>query len=144
MPSLMASTEATLGNRCSVLYQFRRAFHLAQRQLEDGLRAQLGLQLSGSILGQQFAVIHDRYPIADLIGFFHVVGGEHHCDAFAAQSFDRVPHGNSALRIEARAGFVEEENGGTMGDGARDLYPLLHAAGELGREAPTPFLQKKL
>lgn len=54
-----------------------------------------------------------------------------HGDSFAAQSFDRLPHGDSALRVEPRAGLVEEENRGTMGNGACDLYPLLQAAGEL-------------
>ena len=85
-------------------------------------------------------MIHDRDPIADFIGFFHVMGRQHDSDSFAAQSLDCVPHGDPALRIEPGAGFIEEQNCGTMGDGAGNLYPLLHAAGELRGKACASFL----
>ena len=43
-----------------------------------------------------------------------------------------VPHGDAALRVEACAGLVEEEDLGPVRDGAGDLDALGEAAGELG------------
>jgi hypothetical protein len=49
----------------------------------------------------------------------------------SSQARDGLPHGDAALRVEAGAGLVEEENLGAMGDGAGDLDALREAAGEL-------------
>ena len=61
------------------------------------------------------------------------MGGQQDGDAFLVQFLDGRPHGHAALRVEAGAGFVEEENGGAVGDGAGDLHALGEAAGELRR-----------
>ncbi len=45
---------------------------------------------------------------------------------------DGLPHGDAALRVEAGAGLVEEEDLGAVGDGAGDLDALGEASGELG------------
>ena len=56
----------------------------------------------------------------------------------------RVPHRDPALRIESRAGLVEEQHLGTMRNRAGDLHPLRQSAGELRRVRVRPFAEVEL
>ena len=57
-------------------------------------------------------------------------GCAHFHDNFADQIVDHTCHN----WVETCGGFVEENNLGVGGDGARKPYALLHAAGQLGRK----------
>jgi len=89
-------------------------------------------------------MVDDGHAVAELVGLFHVVGGEDDGDSLFAQAADGVPHGDAALWIEAGAGFVEEEHFGVMGDGAGDLDTLREAAGELRRIGTGALREMKL
>src|SRR6185312_14664120 len=106
--------------------------------------AQCGLEALGRVEGQYFAVVDDGHPVAQFVGLFHVVGGEHDCDSFFAQAAHGVPHGDAALRIKPRAWLVEEKNGGVMGNGPGDLDALLESSGKLRGKCPGALQQMKL
>jgi hypothetical protein len=90
-----------------------------------------GLEGGGGILHEDFAVVDDGDAVAELVGLFHVVGGEDDGDAFLAELADGLPHGESGLGVQAGGGLVEEEDFGPVGDGAGDLDALGEPAGEL-------------
>src|ERR1035437_7700736 len=101
--------------------------------VEDGVRAEGGLQLLRRAKGQHTAVVDDGQPVAERVCLFHVVRGQQDGNAFLVQLLHGRPHGHAALRVEAGGGLVEEEDGGVVGDGAGNLHPLRQAAGELRR-----------
>jgi hypothetical protein len=99
-------------------------------EVVDDVAADAGFERSGRVFDEDFAVVDDGESVAEFVGLFHVVGGEDDGDAFAAEASDGFPHGDTALRIEAGAGLVEEEDLGMVGDGARDLQALGEASAE--------------
>ena len=103
-----------------------------QVELVDLLGADGAFEGGGGVFDEDLAVVDDGDAVAEFVGLFHVVGGEDDGDAFLAEAADGVPHGDAALRVEAGAGLVEEEDLGAVGDGAGDLDALGEAAGELG------------
>ena len=102
----------------------------AHAEVVDVVAADGGFEGGGGVFDEDLAVVDDGEAVAERVGLFHVVGGEDDGDAFAAEGLDGVPHGDAALRIEAGAGLVEEEDLGAMGDGAGDLQALREAAAE--------------
>ena len=69
-------------------------------QLGVGARARL--QLLGRVEREQLAVVDDRDPLAELVGLFHVVRGEHDRLALRVELVHDVPQREAALRVEAR------------------------------------------
>ncbi len=104
----------------------------AEGEVEELLGADGLLEGGGGVLDEDLAVVDDGDAVAELVGLFHVVGGEDDGDALLAEAADGVPHGDAGLGIEAGGGLVEEEDLGAVGDGAGDLDALGEAAGELG------------
>src|SRR5208337_746415 len=75
------------------------------------LAAQRRLESRGRANGRHPAQMHDRHPVAQVIGFLHEVGGHHDGGAiFPAQFLDMLPDGPAGHRIEAHGRFVQEEH----------------------------------
>src|SRR5580704_17391303 len=89
-------------------------------------------------------MVDDRHPVAEFVGFLHIVRRQHNSDAFLPQASHRIPHRNTALRIESRAGLIEKENLGTMRDGPGSLNALRKPARELRRIGVGSLRQMKL
>ena len=81
-------------------------------------------------LGDDVAAVHDHEPIAELLGFVHVVRGEHERDALALQAGTAGPKQVARLRVEAGRRLVEQEHVGRVDQPASDREPSLHAARE--------------
>src|SRR6266851_6687034 len=124
--------------------QGRDILPAAQVELVELLRSHGALQRSWRVLHENFSVVDDRNAVAEFVGFLHVVRRQHNGNALLPQASHRVPHGNTALRIESRARLVEKENLGTMCNGAGDLNALGKAARELCRISVGSFRQMKL
>ncbi len=102
----------------------------------DDVRADRGLQLRGTPLGHDLALIDDRDALAQLIGFFHVLGREEDRHLlFLVQAAQVLPHRVPRLRIEARRRFVEEEDARVMHEARAEVEPPPHPAG-VGVGAP--------
>ena len=74
------------------------------------------------------AVIHDGHPVAQPLGFFHVVGGEQDGAAGGLEALDQAPELPPGLGVEPGGGLVEEEELGVADQGAGECQPLLLAA----------------
>src|SRR5437867_7797262 len=82
-----------------------------ETDLEDVLPWNRRLQLQGRIERLELAVIHDGNPIAEPVGFVHVVCSEQ--DREVAPGFDlpqHFPHGDARNRVEAGGWLVEKED----------------------------------
>uniref|UniRef100_E6QLA4 Uncharacterized protein n=1 Tax=mine drainage metagenome TaxID=410659 RepID=E6QLA4_9ZZZZ len=122
----------------------REPIRLADGELDGGLRAEGLLELLGRAKGEQASVIDDGNAVAEGVGLLHVMRGEDDGDAVLAEALNGGPHGEAALRIEAGAGFVEEEHGGPVSDGAGNLDALSKAAGELRRVGFATLCEQEL
>src|SRR5580692_4775946 len=54
---------------------------LAQGELDESVRAEIRFEVRGRVERQNLAVVHDRDAIAKLVGFLHVMRGQHHGDS---------------------------------------------------------------
>lgn len=87
------------------------------------------------------APVDDGHPVAELIGLFHVVGGEEDGLAFSVELAQDLPHGNAALGIQPGGGFIEEQHRGPVHDGTGHHQPLGHAARKRQHRGVGPFGQ---
>ena len=65
-------------------------------------------------------MVHNSEPLAERVGLFHVVRGEQHGFAELVVFANDLPEQDARLRIEAGAGFVEEQNLRIVHHGAGD------------------------
>ena len=66
----------------------------------------------------EIAVIDDGDAVAELVGLFHVVGGDEHGEvASLAQVVEHLPDGDAGDGIEAGGGFVEKKDAADCGPG---------------------------
>ena len=126
----MTSTRVTPSMVASSLSRMPRVADAVHAEVVDVVAADAGFERGGRVFDEDFAVVDDGEAVAEFVGLFHVVRGEDDGDAFGAEAADGFPHGDAALRVEAGAGLVEEEDFGTVGDGAGDLEALREAAAE--------------
>lgn len=85
----------------------------------------------GLSAGDQTALVHDQQVVAGL-HFVEQVSGPEHADALlAAQLPDVQSQGEAAGRIEADAGFVEQQQVRFVEQGAGDLNPASMATVEV-------------
>src|SRR6185312_7796734 len=105
----------------------------AEFQVDNFFSADAGFERGGRIFDQDFSVVDDGEAVAELVGLFHVVGGQHHSNPFSPQAADAVPHGEAALGVETGAGLVEKEHARAVGNGARNLQALGESPAECRR-----------
>ncbi len=86
----------------------------------------------GAVVLDQVAEVHEGDVVGDPVGLLQVVGDDHDGDV-VAQLHDQVLDHRGRLRVERRAGLVEQQHLGLGGERAGDAEPLLLAAGELQR-----------
>ena len=72
---------------------------------------------------------HDD-AVGQPLGLFHVVRGEQHGLAQAAEAFDEIPRGAAGRRVESGRGLVEEHELRVADERERQIEPPLLAAGE--------------
>ena len=65
---------------------------------------------SGRVEGEDAAVVHDRDPVAELVGLLHVVRGEEDRLALVVELAEDLPEREAALRIEPGGRLVEEQD----------------------------------
>src|SRR6267143_4479192 len=103
---------------------------VAERELDDVLRAERRDQLAWRAERDDLAVIHDRDAVAQPLGFLHVVRREQHGAASGAKPADDLPQLPARVRVETRRRLVEEQQLGLAHQRARHRQPLLLSAGE--------------
>src|SRR5208337_1572090 len=89
--------------------------------------------------GDEVAVIDNGDAVAELVGLFHVVGGDEHGEiARVFEVVEHLPHGDAGDGIEAGGGLVKEEDARIVDQAAGNFKTAAHSAGEsLGlRAAP--------
>ncbi len=57
-------------------------------------------------------MVHDGHPVAQLVGFLHVVSGEHDRLTFGVEAREQLPQCQTSLGIEPGRGLVKEEHRG--------------------------------
>src|SRR5262245_52591294 len=102
------------------------------------------LQLLGSSLRDDFAMVDDGEALAEGVGFVHVMGRQDDRFALAVVAADDFPEQEARLRIEAGGGLVKEEDLGVVHHGARDRDALHHAAGEAADHVVGAVVQPEL
>ena len=75
-------------------------------------------------------MVDDDDPVGQLLGFFELVGGQHHRHPVSAQRVDEFPDHHACMRIHAGGRLVEEHQLGAADDRARQRQALLLAAGK--------------
>ena len=96
----------------------------------DRVGADAALELGRRVEGEDLAVVHDRHPVAQLVGLLHVVRRQHDGLALAVEAFEQLPQRQPTLGVEPGSGLVEEEHRRPVEDGTGHHQPLCHAAGE--------------
>ncbi len=99
---------------------------VAERCLEES-GAVLLAYLVDSSLKHHAAVIDERNVVAHLFHALHVVGREDDGVALIAQVEDFLFQQLGVHGVEAREGFVEDEQRGAVEQGDDELHFLLHA-----------------
>ena len=102
------------------------------------------LELGGRAEGQHLAVVDDGEAVAELVGLFHVVGGEQDGLAVAVQLAEDLPQGDAALGIEAGGGLVEEQDRRVVHHGPGHHEALGHAARQGQHRGLGPLAQAEL
>jgi hypothetical protein len=74
----------------------------------QGSRAGGGLERAWCPLGDHRAVVDDRDPGAEPVGFVEVLGGEQHCRPVCGQCADDLVHLCAAGRVEPGGRFIQE------------------------------------
>src|SRR5579875_1179429 len=106
-----------------------RAGVVAEDVLEAGAGAEGSLELGRPAHGSDGTEVHEGDPVAQRLGFFHVVGGEHDGrPPFAAQLLDALPHAVAGDRVEPHRRLVEDEQRRSVHERLRQLEASHHPA----------------
>jgi len=103
--------------------------HLAGRMLLD--------QSTGRSFGDDATAVHHHEPVAQLLGFIHVVSRQHQGDAALLQAVEAVPQDVARLRIETGGRLVEQQQVGFAHQRAGDRESTFHPA----RQRVDPFVR---
>ncbi len=101
------------------------------RRADRGLEREPANQARRRVAGDHLAAIHDRDPVAEDLGFFHVVRGQHDRRPRLAHAEDRLPQVAAGVRIEPGCRLIEERHPRLVDEGEGDAQPLLLTPGHL-------------
>ncbi len=87
------------------------------------------LQFVRGSLGDHPAVVQERDPVGQRVGFLQVLRGQEDGDAAGHQVADASPHVPAAARVQCGGGLVEEDHLRAADQGHRQVEPPPHAAG---------------
>ena len=116
----------------SMVTQGRQGAIGARRQLhfDDPVVSHLGPHFVRRSLEHLPALVDDRQPVRQFLGFVEIVGRIEDRDAVApAQVLQQAPQRAGPVRIEADRRLVEQQHGRPMDEGHGDRQALLHAHG---------------
>ena len=85
---------------------------------DDRVAADRSLEALRRVERQDPAVVHDRDPLTELVGFLHVVRGQHDRLALAVDLTEDLPQGEPRLGVEPGRRFVQEQDIGAVGHGS--------------------------
>src|SRR5260370_17795151 len=88
-------------------------------------------QFGGRTFGNNLPMVHDCKPVAEALGFVHVMRGQQHRAAGFLKRANDVPKLPPALGIEASSRFIQEKHPGGSNQRGRDRKPLPLPAGDL-------------
>ena len=121
------------------LYSYAAATPPGQPQQPPTLAALLRDQGSDLPTGHQAALMQDHQPIVGLY-FVEQVGGPQHADAlFDAQAAHVLVQRQAAGRVEADAGFIQQQQARLMQQRPGDFHPAPVSAVELADFFAAPF-----
>ena len=82
---------------------------IGETQLGDLSRRVLGDERLRRSFRDDLSPIHDDQAVAQLLGLVHVMGGQHEGHALLLEPEQPLPHQMPGLRVEARGGFVQQQ-----------------------------------
>ena len=88
------------------------------------------LQFRRCAAANQFAVVHEA-DAAAAFGFVQICSGDHQSHAAADQFLKDQPEVSARYGVHSVGGFVQQQDGGLMKEGAHQCQFLFHATGEL-------------
>src|SRR5215210_3538566 len=112
-----------------------------KRELEHVLRPETGDERPRGALSDGASVVYDRDPVAQPLGFVHVVGGEQDGSAVRFEAVDQIPELSAGLRVQARGRLIQEQELRVAHQRAGEGQALLLAAGELAHPRRRLLLQ---
>src|SRR6266516_250101 len=86
----------------------------AEHVLERRLGPEARFQLRRRSHGANAAAVHQRHPIAQLLGFFHVVRRDENGDPVRLEQPEAIPHRVAPDRIEPDRRLVEDQHPGSV------------------------------
>ena len=108
----------------------------------DRAQHRAGGELVAGSLGDDLAAVDEGDLAAELLGLFEVMGGEQDGGAFAVHLLDVLPEFQAEFDVDTGGGFVEDQQPGTVHQGAGENDAALHAAGQ-GPGAFVPLLGQR-
>ncbi|HEX8006215.1 MAG TPA: hypothetical protein VF482_07290 [Trebonia sp.] len=112
------------GEQGSRTLEIARVRHACLEGGATGLR----FQLVGRSLGDLLSLIDDDDTVREVLGFFHVLGGEQHRRAGVDQFPDESPHLVTGSRVQAGGRLVEEQDRGVRDQAGPDVEAPPHPA----------------
>src|SRR2546422_7665772 len=95
----------------------------------DDVRADRGLQLRGTSLGDDLAQVDDRDALAELVRLFHVLGRQEDRHVLLRVKATQIlPHRDPRLRVEAGRGLVQEQDSRVVHEAGTQVEPPPHPA----------------
>src|SRR2546427_2613064 len=95
----------------------------------DDVRADRGLQLRGTSLGDNLAQVDDRDALAELVRLFHVLGRQEDRHVLLPVKATQIlPHRDPRLRVEAGRGLVQEQDSRVVHEAGTQVEPPPHPA----------------
>src|SRR6266705_2328039 len=108
----------------------------------DDVRADRGLQLRGTSLGDDLAQVDNRDALAQLVRLLHVLGRQEDRHVLLpVKATEVLPHRGPRLRVETRRGLVQEQDSRVMNEPGTQVESPPHPAGVRVRPAVRGILQ---
>ena len=108
----------------------RQIGHISVDGQHENFLARHADQFASRLVGDQLAMIDDGDPVAQFLGLFEVVRGEHDGHAFTVHLGDQFPQLPPQFHVNASGRLVEHKHGRLVDQRLGDQQAPLHAARE--------------